>query len=259
MKYKKLALISTPKSKLNTSPKKNIEFEVLQAKIVECKNKDAYIQDLSEQLDDIRNKMQELQKEKDQFESEKKEEIERLQYKHNEDLVNMTIRFEVEIAEMNVERNKLIDELTRTKEEYDEFIQMSANQASNIKEDCKLIKDAHETSKNNFAELLDDKDKEIESIRSELLLIEKNCAALQEKHCLEIESLKREYQKEIEDLEFELLKTMTELQKEKENTVCKVQEIEEKMEQELSKIRAAFEVEKQQIITDSETRLKQVS
>ncbi|KAJ8982705.1 hypothetical protein NQ317_004512 [Molorchus minor] len=182
--------------------------------------------DLQQQIDEFKDKMGKLEKQKNELDLEKAKfetELGKLNIEHAENLQKMAEKI----------RGRHDEELEAIRSDYEYLLEANRKEMKELKKNC-----------DTFPNLIENKDAELKNKEKELKALEENCIEMQRKHSLEIERFKKEHQTEIQDIEFELLKTMTELQKEKENATNKIIEMENLMEREIKKMHEEFEEEK---------------
>ncbi|CAH0561234.1 unnamed protein product [Brassicogethes aeneus] len=257
-KKKKFLTNSTAKMKLfgnfltgNTNINDN---EQLREKIVECDNKDLYIKELREQMDEIKDKLLKLEQEK------QKMDLDRTVYE--EQSIILQEEFENKSKELKEKHDEELQIINKEKEEID-------NELRQIKEQCQKIKEEH---KNNIIKLKENMDRfqevysdsiekynhEIEQKEETILKLQQTQQDLQNKHFEEIDRLKKEHNQELQDMEFEMLKIMTEVENKKQSVSIKMREFEDALKKQMQDLTERFIEEKQMIIIQSEDQLKQM-
>lgn len=258
---KKKPLVAA-KRQLQVFSKEQLELEALKDKIVECENKDANINDLREQLDELKEKINSLEDHKAQLISEKcsyEQAIFLQKFEHSKCLQKLMDEFEENIIEARNSEKQMKEEIMKLKKE---LVTLKIEHRQNILK----LKDDRDNLKTSCEQLLEEQYKVLEAKTAEmtikekeLTILEKECIALQRKHAVEIETMRKSHQLEIQDIEFDFLKTMTELQNEKEMVSHKISEIEEKVKIEIEQMRQFFNNEKLAVINESEKKMQEVS
>lgn len=223
-----------------------MELEALKDKIVECKNKDASLCDLQNQLEEVKEKYCLLESNKAQLISEK-------------------AAYEQAISLQNLEHSKLMQKLMEDFEETSLEVQTKKELLQNevallrLKDDCNKVQSSCENLVKQHKEELHTKTVELNLKQQELRVLEIKCRDLQVNHDLEIQRIKEAHQIQIQDIEFEFLKTMTELQNEKEKVSHKTKEIEANTKREIEKMQHILNIEKLAIITGADQKIKEVN
>ncbi|CAG9819700.1 unnamed protein product [Phaedon cochleariae] len=246
-----------PKCLINESSEK----EALREKIVECENKDVYIRDLTQQLEEINQQICDLKTQKHILDSEKAEyekTIEGLKTQHETDLSTLKSKLEEKLSEVNDRKLELIQEILLLKNEFEEFRDVHLKQILEVKANCDEFPRLFKKSLEECRLMLEDKEFQLKYKETELNALEQNCIEIQNSHSLEIEKMKKDHLLEIQDMEFEMLKLMHEMQKERDIAACRIKEIEENMQIEILELKNNFKNEKQQIIFDSKNEIEQV-
>lgn len=257
-KKPKLTSNQTSKAKSNEIFNNEQNLEALKEKIVECENKDAYIKDLTQQLEDfkikinrIENEARGINTEEDRFE----QTIENLKNEHGNKIKIMQEEFRLRLSDTISIKDKITMQLLELKESV-----LSYNtEMKDLKSNISQIPNFYEKYFEKYRITINQKQADIDEKENLLKILEQNTIEMQKQHSLETEKLMEEQQIEMQDLEFEMLKTMTELQKEKEVCANKIKETEEEMMKKVSELRNIFESDKEKIVFESESKLKQVS
>lgn len=225
-----------PKPPTTTTPKQlfeapiNHHLEALNEKIVECENKDLFIKDLTDQMEELKQQMSTLETNFREIEQKNYEEkLKELNKQFDESKQQLNIEYNNKIDTLNIEKEKLNEELNNLKTKYNE------------------LKMLDETVR-----------KDLSSKEVEVRALEEECVIIQEKHAAIIENMEKKHMHEIQDIEFEMLKTMTELEKEKQNAANKIQDIEHCMQEEISRLKASFQNEREHFYKESENKMKQL-
>nr|XP_023014708.1 interaptin [Leptinotarsa decemlineata] len=250
-----------PKAQQKLFNEKSSEQEALREKIVECENKNAFIKDLSQQLEEITDEMSKLKSQKDRLELDKTDyehAIENLNLKHEDELKRLRGVFENIMKELNEKKLKMTEEIALIREDYEEFIKGNLKELMELRDHCDKFPKLFKESSEEYIRLIKFKEAQLETKEKELLAFEQSCIEMQNQHSVEIQRLKKEHHLEIQDIEFEMLKVMSELQSEKEASSNKIRLMEDKVHREISELKNSFEVEREQLILRSREELKKV-
>lgn len=217
--------------------------ELLHEKSVECTNKDTFIKELTEQLEELKNKLYELRCEKEVVIKEKE-------------------KFELEIFEWKEAHKVEINILSET---HGAEISDLNEKISAIEIDLKLLEDKNKSLNEEMEKLETVKHQEISSYKKEIeaknIVIEHTHKTLeklkdekkniQEKHKNEIELLKDKHLAELQSTEMKMLNSVMELQlsldEQKLQSQLKVKELEGKFQNEINALKLEFNKEKEQI------------
>ncbi|KAJ8937560.1 hypothetical protein NQ314_011795 [Rhamnusium bicolor] len=251
-------------SDIKSKPKElfvvNTDLEALKDKIVECENKDAFIKDLSEQIEELKESMSNLEKQKMQLDLNKdkfEQRVVHLKVEHEKHVTKLTEKFEHDICKATEEKVKISNEITLVRKEYEELKDANRKEMEELKKNCDQFQILYDRSVEQCNRLIEEKNTLLTSKEKELRALDNKYIEIQRIHSLEIEKLKKEHWLAIQDIEIEMLKNMTEIQKEKEDTASKIKEIEQFMDKEMRSLKENCEKEKQEILIQSEARVKQ--
>ncbi|KAJ8945067.1 hypothetical protein NQ318_005247 [Aromia moschata] len=223
------------------------DFDSLNSKVFKCDTRDAFINDLQEQIEDFKEKITNLVEQKKQSDLDRVEferQIVKLKEEHEDRLNQISEKFNDDIVKVNEEKKRIRDEIALIRKQHEELKEANRLEMEELKNNCDKFQVLYNNSVEECNRLISEKDAVLKNREAELKALEVHCVEIRKKHSLEIEKLQKEHQVEIQDIEFEMLKTMTELQKEKENAANRIKEIEEAMRQEIEEMRRGFEVEK---------------
>ncbi|XP_045479550.1 hyaluronan-mediated motility receptor-like [Harmonia axyridis] len=242
LKRRKDALGSA--SKPNFQNLKLSDKDLLHEKTVECKNKDTFIKELTEQLEDLKNNIYKIQCEKDTVSKEKEEfENEMLKWRDSHDAeINILLRkHETEIFDLNETISKVESdlELLKSKNEIlnEEMVQLQSTKQQEITEYEKEI------SAKNIV---------IKHMQMNLDQMRENRKHLEEKHKNEIEGMREKHLAELQSIEVKTLNSIHEMQmaldEQKLQSQLKVKELENSFHNEIKSLKVSSKEEKQQIL-----------
>lgn len=218
----------------------------MKEKIVECENKDQYIKELTDQMEEIKDKLLKLERQRNDMEKEKS-----IYEQKSNELIEIYENKNKLLVEEHLEK---IEEITKEKMQKDAEL----DNLQHLHE--KLLKEQSELQDNFnlMHETLEKFDREISLKEHEIAYLDEKLAELESKHADEMALLKESHQKEIEDMEYEMLKVMSDVEKEKQNVAVKMKQLEDNMSQQVKDLTEKFNAEKKLLMTQSETQLKQV-
>ncbi|XP_017783900.1 PREDICTED: hyaluronan mediated motility receptor-like [Nicrophorus vespilloides] len=241
------------------------EIEALKEKIVECKNKDQSIKDLTEQIEEMKELMCCLKRQKielvddcNRFKetaTELKEEqrmvLERIYLEHDQEILDLKNK----IQKSEVKFLRLQEEERLLNEQKEKLIQ-------DTKESLNKHKTLYEETLEKLNEEIKSKEAavaEADKIKTELV---ESIEKLERSHASELEKIKRAHKEEMMQLEFEMLKTVTEMQSTLDKEInCnkeKIVHLEEHKKKEIDTLQINFKEEKEQIFNDNYAKLKQI-
>ncbi|XP_072386578.1 uncharacterized protein [Diabrotica undecimpunctata] len=261
---KKLKLTVPP---TDTTPKPTTLFptdpniEALKEKIVECENKDAYIKDLTQQLEEFKDVICKIQRENEHIQNETEKHqrmVDDLRNSHQLHLQSIQTEFHKKLIETLSIKEKISDQLIALREDFKNFQTFYETNVQDLKNHCTEMPIYFQKYSDHYQILFEQKEAALHHQENIVKMLERSSIEMQKKHSLEIEQLRKEQQIEIQDLEFELLKTMTELQKEKETSSIQIKEMEEIMNNKLLEMREVFQQDKESIIHNSQLKIKEM-
>lgn len=237
-------------------------MELLKEKIVEINNKDIFIRELTETIEEMRQKISDLTA---QLNHEKKA------YEEKLEVINEN--YEVTLNDLHCKHNKEMEHIKCK-------IKSIENALLIVKEDYKRVKDTNNLQLNefkkqteaydtNFSKLcldfkaeLKSKETEIRNKEQEVETMQVEYKKLEKQHMQQIAELKSKHMAEVQEIEYEMLKTVTELQKltdkEKRECAAKIKQIETEKQQEIDQLVQKYEEEQQILQTQSKNRIKQM-
>ncbi|XP_022918696.2 hyaluronan mediated motility receptor-like [Onthophagus taurus] len=203
--------------KMSTKLFNTTDKEMLEAKIVECSNKDAYIKDLAEQIEELKVQISDLRQQEDEIELEKtkyernlmdvkgkqEEELEKLKHSHTEILNSLRIK----LRKRSEEFTSLRDEYRNIKQEQQTTLEGLLKDLNQMGEEFNVkateIYNAEIVSRENK---IKQKEIEIEKITEDMKILEKN-------NNEEIKKIKELHAAEISKVEEEMLQIITSSEK----------------------------------------------
>ncbi|XP_057659399.1 putative autophagy-related protein 11 [Diorhabda carinulata] len=234
---------STP----NIKEAANQNLEILREKIVECENKDAFIKDLTQQLEELKEKINQIRKDKENIENEKtkcEQVINDLKKQHEINLETIQSEFQQKLLKTSSLKVKVCEKLHHLKEDFEKFRNIYVTDLNDLKNNFGELPVRFNEYSLQYDTILKQKQAEIDHQKKNLEVLKQNSIEIEKQNSAQIENLKKEQQIEMENLEFELLKTMTNLQKEKDTCAIKIAEMQKIMDAKIEETREVFEKEK---------------
>lgn len=235
--------------------------EVLKEKIVEINNKDIFIKELTENMEELKQKISDLT---DQLVNEKQS--------YDEKLETVNENYEVTLNDLNQKHSKELqniarkitdveNELKAVKIDYEELKRNNNTLLADFKKNVEIYESSFNKCSAEFRNELENKESEIYKKEQEICNLQQKNKELEIKHFEMMEDLIKKHAAEVQDIEYEMLKTVMELQKEieKEKRECttKIRTIESE-KQEIEEIARKYEEEKRVLQSQYETKIKQM-
>lgn len=264
MPVKKKAVTSTTKSK-SVLFKKEIDTDALKEKIVECRNKDEYIHDLMEQLEDMKIQISALQEQKHDLENSKQnfdEQLSHLHKKHTKNIVETKDKYESTIKKIFAKINMLHSEIEKSKSLLNALKLEYLKNAEEFKTDLCSLSSLNVKYMQTLQEEMETKEEKVQKLNEELQTITDSYVKLKSIHSEEIKLLTKKHEEDIRDLEFGMLETITELRNLLDRKTAKfdkkVAQIVEKNSIEVKQLHKALEDETNKLKREYEAKIRQI-
>ncbi|XP_044750001.1 hyaluronan mediated motility receptor-like isoform X2 [Coccinella septempunctata] len=238
---RRAVLGSALKPKFQTSKLSDREF--LHEKSVECKNKDTFIKELSEQLEEFKNKLYEIQCEKEAVSKEKEKfETEIFQWKttHDAEIDILCVKHGIEVSGLNDMISKLESDLKLLK---------SKNELLN--EEKEKLESTNHKKIYEYEMKISAKNDIIEKTQKTLEKMQEDKKIIEEKHKNEVEVMRNKHLTELQNLEITMLKSIHDMQmaldEQKLQSQLKVKEIENSFQNQIEILKVSFFEEKELI------------
>ncbi|XP_022907551.2 hyaluronan mediated motility receptor-like [Onthophagus taurus] len=211
----------TPKSVKKTKPfaskesLKTEDSETLKEKIVECDNKDAYIQELLDQLSNLKEETVYLQSQKDLIAKEANDfklELKKITEEHSMSLQVIKLCFSNDQKKLNNQIRDLADECDELRDAHDEVLNWFSLEYAKVSDSSEKMTEFFNTSLAKYAYNLDDSHKKIVEKENELELLESKLDAVKYAHKISIENCYQTHQENIKNLEMRIIEKMRDIE-----------------------------------------------
>lgn len=228
------------------------DLESLQEKIVEIANKDVFINDLVEQLEEIKQQMSDLKKE---FETEKV----KMKEIHEIELKDLSTQHCEEVSNIRSRIKEIESELVKVKEGYGNLKSANTTDLELFGKELESFKSLHENLSSIYAKDIQDRNSVIKCKENQLNELKCTYENLKVQHAKEIDEMKQKHQHDLEEIEFEMLKTVSETQKQIDTQKLEyenqIKALEKTKAEELAHLQLEFEKEKNELKTAAETQI----
>lgn len=264
-KKKKLLLLS-PATKTNVLfDDIELQEEELQEKIVECRNKDQFIQDLNEQIEELKEQLGHFKTEKEALNNELtvlQSVHVQLEEDHASSLLKLKGDHHLRVQELQEGINVANDQIISIKEQYTLIKAEKKAELEKLLENIDSFQMLYKNMCEAYNKELELKEASLQTKENELLNLEQQLINQQRNHAEEIEKLLQERQAEVQDIEYEMLKTITEMQtnmeREKRNCEKKITEIMTQLNKQIEDNKQEFECEKLKLLQENDAKIKQL-
>lgn len=228
--------------------------EALKEKIVECNNKDIYIKDLIDQIEEMKQQIYALHESLSKANDDKINYEDKLAATAKAHENSLAVILEEHNTKMSVFSNKMNNayaELQAIKLEYKKLKNENHMELEELLKNMKKFESL-------YNQVLHDYNIEMKVKSEQISALQQDCIKLQADYAVKIDAVQNEHQKEIEDIEFEMLKNVTEANKQLECMQYGHQKKTLELEKKMESLRKSLEEEKMKLLGDFEAKLKLV-
>ncbi|KAK9878725.1 hypothetical protein WA026_023602 [Henosepilachna vigintioctopunctata] len=228
--------------------------DLLIERVVECRNKDIFIKELTEQLEELKTKVFNINCEKEKIDEKKKlfeEELCKLQKLHDAEGDNIFKKHEKELIELN-------DEILNLRNQVEQL----NNENEILKSDLLNSQNQYEKEVNAYKKEIEDKEKLIEISIRNLKKMEEEKTHIEQIHKNELDNLHTKHKNDIQNIELEMLKCVHDVQNslddEKHQNKLKIKEIHKCFTKEIENLNQSFNNERQLLTSQHIAQIKQL-
>ncbi|XP_065159713.1 hyaluronan mediated motility receptor [Atheta coriaria] len=231
-----------------------LDLEALKDKIVECHNKDIFIKDLTEQIEEMKEELNDLERQKEKLTRERckfSETCDELREEHRIMMQKAFLEYDTETNDLKLRIRQLEAELLH---EQETLKQIRADD-EHSKEITQNLIDSYKNSldeqNRNHQQTIEEKERIIIDLQKSLSVLQDKLDTIQKDHDTKILSMQKKHKDEIMDLEFTMLKTVTETQ----NMLAKEKAT---FEKKLTTLTQEHKQDKAKLLEETHAKIKQI-
>ncbi|KAK5643594.1 hypothetical protein RI129_007439 [Pyrocoelia pectoralis] len=262
-------LLKGVSTNVNRKTKQNLfatadDAEALKDKIVECNNKDLFIQELTEDVEELKQELNDLQNVISKLKEDKYSlelNMEKLNVNHADSLRDLKENYELEIESLKKKTLEVSQTLDTMKNILIALKEDTVEELKSLLKSFDVLQNLIDLLNKNFQLLIVEKTDQLTAKTKQIQELEDNISVLEKVHLQEVDELKRMHQKEIQTLESDMLKTVTNMHNiidtEKENGEKRLKQMENLKRREIDVLKGKFIEQKIKLTEDFELKIQQ--
>ncbi|KAF2880219.1 hypothetical protein ILUMI_25955 [Ignelater luminosus] len=246
--------------------KKSDDLEALKEKIVECNNKDLFIQDLTEQVEELKLQLSKLQSQINLLSTDKTNlegDIEKLNGEHEISIKNLQTKYQQSLESLSGKIVVITDIMEQIKNEHMKLKQENRKDLTELLKSINMLEQFYDMLSETYKVLIDKKTEEIAIKEKQTEELQEQINELCKNHLQLIDSLKQTHQTEVDSIKTETEKTIADmkqqLEQEQQNHIKQLKELRELKDIDIRTLKSQFAEDKRRIESDVEAKIKQLT
>lgn len=226
--------------------------------MVELNNKDLFIKDLTDQVEEMKQKISDLNKELAREKTIYEEKLETINDNYEVTLNDLHQRHKHELETIRKLIADIENELGNIKQGQGQLKVDTKTEMAKFKQEIESCHSILQQFGENCKRQLGDKQKEIQTKESEIELLQNRCKEMETNHQKQLENVTKKHSAELQEMEFEMLKSITEMQKKLDIERAKIELIEREKQKEIEQLYQDCKAEQNTLQMQSDAKIKQM-